>query len=173
MDIDKQFPKRKLIRLPGYDYSLAGAYFVTINANNNHCLFGNISDGTMDLNLAGKIIVNSWQQLEINYPYVYLDEFCLMPNHFHGIIFIRELARPKSTSTDNLTGSSAVKIKPLGQLIGSFKTSSTKQFNLVCNTPGNIIWQRNYYDRIIRDDAELDRIRAYIMANPFRWPKEP
>lgn len=168
-----QIPKRKSYRLPGYDYSLAGAYFVTIIAKNRQCLFGNVTNGTMDINEVGKIITYAWQNLEKTYSYVFLDEYCLLPDHFHGILWIQELDPCGARSKINLAGPGMIKIKPLGQLIGSFKTCSTKQINLINNTPGEAIWQRNFYDRIVRDDKELDRIRTYIMANPSRWPDEP
>ena len=168
-----QILKRKSYRLPGYDYSLAGAYFVTIITKNRQCLFGTITNGTMDINAAGKIITDAWQILEKTYPYVVLDEYCLLPDHFHGILWIQGLDPYGSGSKINLGGPGMIKIKPLGQLIGSFKTCSTKQINLMNDTPGETIWQRNFYDRIVRDEKELDRIRAYIMANPSHWPDEP
>ncbi len=168
-----QILRRISYRLPGYDYSLAGAYFVTIIAKNRQCLFGSIENGTMGINEAGKIITDTWQKLEKTYPYVVVDEYCLLPDHFHGILWIQELIPYGPGSKINLAGPGMIKIKPLGQLIGSFKTCSTKQINLMNHTPGERIWQRNFYDRIIRNEKELDRIRAYIMANPCRWPNEP
>lgn len=168
-----QIPRRISYRLPGYDYSLAGGYFVTLIAKNRQCLFGSIENGTMDINEAGKIITDTWQKLEKTYPYVVVDEYCLLPDHFHGILWIQELIPYGPGSKINLARPGMIKLKPLGQLIGSFKTCSTKQINLMNHTPGERIWQRNFYDRIIRNEKELERIRAYIMANPSRWPNEP
>ncbi len=171
MVIKDQLPQRKSTRLIGYDYSSNGAYFVTLVAKNRNCPFGTISNGIIDATFTGKLIIDSWQQLPINYPYVELDAYCLMPDHFHGILFILKNDQPNTTIIDMTVNQATAKIKPLGQLIGVFKTISTKQINLARNTPGEIVWQRNFHDHIIRNENDLDRIREYIMTNPSRWPK--
>lgn len=132
-------------------------------------LFGNISDGLFVPNWIGQIIIDSWKQLELNYSYVVVDEYCLMPDHFHGILFIFENDHSDLPTIDVTVGHATPKIKPLGQLIGAFKTISTKQINISRNTPGEIVWQRNYYDRVIRSEIELRQIRTYITENPSRW----
>jgi REP element-mobilizing transposase RayT len=161
-------PNRKSIRLKDYDYSTAGRYFVTLAAKDKGCPFGTIYEGKVLHNGAGKIICASLEQLELTYPYVVIDVYCLMPNHLHAVLFLLDSAffAPEDPVR-------SMKIKPLGQLIGALKTVSTKNINLLDHTPGRLIWQRNYYDRVIRNDQELDRIREYILANPLRWPKEP
>ena len=108
--------------------------------------------------------------LEQQYPYVNLDEWVIMPNHLHGIIWIIQ-----NDSTDRRGGSRTAPTqpiqlsKPLGRLVGAFKTVSTKQTNIFQNTPAAPLWQRNYYEHIIRNDADLRRIRQYIRDNPLRW----
>ena len=149
MKYDPNKHHRRSIRLNGYDYSQAGAYFVTIVAYQRECLFGDVVDGKMMLNDFGNIVAETWQWLEKQYPYVGLETWVVMPNHFHGILVIRD---------DNSRGDSRIapttepmKRKPLGRLIGAFKTVSTKQINILRDTPGSPVWQRNYYERIIRD----------------------
>jgi putative transposase len=141
---------RRSIRLKEYDYSSPGAYFVTVVTYQRACLFGEIVDGEMRLSESGHIVVASCGWIHTQYPYVNLDTFIVMPNHFHGIFEIMELDGPcRGGSRPAPTG--PIKIKPLGQLIGAFKTFSTKQINQLRSTPGIPVWQRNYNEHIIRD----------------------
>jgi len=155
---------RRSIRLRDYDYSSAGAYFVTICAYKKECVFGDIIDGQMMLNSAGKSVYNSWQWLEEQYDHVELDQFIVMPNHLHGIICINDVCGRGGSRT-----APTMKQKPLGRLIGAFKTVSTKQTNIICHASGNQLWQRNYYENIIRNEESLNRIRDYIQNNPIKW----
>ena len=109
-------PRRNSLRLKGYDYTQPGAYFVTICTKNRECLFGEIVGGILKLNEYGDIVAKSWQWLEQQYSYVELDVWVVMPNHLHGIIIITD------TSND-------IKPKPLGRLVGAFKTVSAKKIN--------------------------------------------
>jgi len=154
MDYDPDKHWRKSIRKDGFDYTSGGGYFVTICTSDKRHLFGSVQNGMMQLNGFGKIVVESWEWLSGQYDYVRLDEWCVMPNHFHGIIVMMDDGKH--------TG------KPLGGLIGAFKTVSTKKINMIRGTPGAMVWQRNYYERIIRDD-EWERIVSYIKANPSEW----
>jgi len=151
--------ERKLNRLHGFDYSSEGAYFVTICVHNRECFFGNIADEKFVANQFGEIIENQWQWLFVQYPYIKIDEFVIMPNHFHGIIHIIGNGRDRS-----------LRIKPIPQLIGAFKTTSSK----LIRQSGYIgfQWQKSYHDRIIRNDRELIRIRQYIQNNPQNWPHD-
>jgi putative transposase len=159
------------IRISGYDYSQSGAYFVTICVNKRQGLFGTIVNNQMQLNRYGKIADTSWQWLSQAYDYVESDEWIMMPNHLHGIIFIS----PDNIISTDCRGCSRTaptgesKIKPLGRLIGVFKTISTKQINFILKTRGVPFWQRNFYEHVIRDDHALNRIREYINTNPLRW----
>lgn len=147
---------RRSIRLQGYDYTSAGAYFVTICAYRRECLFGNVANASVDLNAFGQIAADGWLWLEDQYSYVGLDAWVLMLNHLHGILV--------------LYPEEGQKVKPLGRLIGAFKTITTKQVNLLRETLGYPLWQRNYYERIIRNEGELNAYRRYIAANSAHWP---
>ena len=160
---DPNIHHRRSVRLAGYDYSQCGAYFVTICAYNRKRLFGNIVDGNVKLNEIGVMVKHAWECLPQQYPYVSIDEFVLMPNHFHGILII--------------TGDPGdSRYKPVGRLVGVFKTITTKRFNETrfgrfANRPyiGGKIWQRNYYEHIIRDEDDYLRISWYIQTNPSNW----
>jgi REP element-mobilizing transposase RayT len=154
---------RRSIRIKGYDYSQAGAYFVTIVAWQREMLFGEIVGGEMILNDFGKIVAEKWQWLETQYEYVELGAWVIMPNHHHGILLIHD-GRGGSR-----TAPTPIKHKPLGGLIGAFKTVSTKHINLLRDTEGQVVWQRNYYEHIIRNESEMDRITRYIESNPSMW----
>ena len=150
----KKFSYRNSIRLKAYDYSQPGAYFVTIVTHNRNPLFGEIHEGEILLNALGQSIANAWIWLAMRHPYVELDEYVVMPNHLHGIVII----------VDN-----DEKRKPLGQLIGAFKTITTKRINLAQGTLGEMLWQRNFYERVIRNVQEMERAREYIVNNPMGW----
>ncbi|MBC7263734.1 MAG: transposase [Chloroflexi bacterium] len=164
MPYDPQKHHRRSIRLRDYDYSQAGAYFVTLCTRNRECLFGDVVDGEMRLNEFGAAVEESWKWLAEQYEYVALDEWVIMPNHVHGIIWIVDDPGRGSSRT-----APTMKRKPLGRLIGAFKTVSTKRINEMNGTPGAPVWQRNYYEHVIRSEAELNRIRRYIAANPWQW----
>jgi REP element-mobilizing transposase RayT len=164
MKFNPQKHHRRSIRLKGYDYSSAGAYFVTIVTWQREMLFGEIVNGEMILNDLGEIVSEKWQWLEIQYEYVELGAWIVMPNHFHGILVIHDFSRGGSRSAPT-----PIKHKSLGRLIGAFKTVSTKHINLLRNTEGQVVWQRNYYERIIRNDREIDNITSYIESNPSSW----
>ena len=149
-----KFPYRKSIRLKAYDYSHPGAYFVTIVTHNRKPLFGKIQEDEMLLNALGQSIANVWGWLAMRHPYLELDEYVVMPNHLHGIVIIVDNGEIR---------------KPLGQLIGAFKTITTKKINLAQGTPGQMLWQRNFYERVIRNIQEMERAREYIVNNPMGW----
>jgi REP element-mobilizing transposase RayT len=145
MKYDAKIHHRRSIRLPEYDYSQAGFYFVTICAQNHESLFGQVVDGQMRLNKYGRLVAETWIWLAQRYAYVELDEYVIMPNHLHGIIVISQERRGGSRTAPTTTVSTTViRRKPLGQLIGAFKTVSTKRINQGRGTPGTRLWQRNY-----------------------------
>jgi REP element-mobilizing transposase RayT len=158
-------PERKIIRLKNYDYSSAGGYFVTICTQNRKCLFGKIRAGQMMLNDIGQMICEKWEWLAKQYDYVELDEWVIMPNHMHGIIVITNRRGGSRTAPKK-------KRKPLGRLIGAFKTVTTKQINQIQATPGKKLWQRSYYEHVIRNENELDLVRKYIVDNPLQWESD-
>ena len=156
---DPDIHHRRSIRLPWYDYSQEGWYFVTMCALGHKCLFGKFVDGQIQLYEYGRIIDKCWKWLAEQYYYVHLDKYVIMPNHLHGIINLNGGSRTAPTQ----------KRKPLSRLVGAFKTISTKQINIIRKTPGRKIWQRNYYEHIIRNEEELNHIRKYVVENPLNW----
>jgi REP element-mobilizing transposase RayT len=155
---------RQSIRLKHYDYSQPGAYFVTLCVQNRECLFGDVADGEMRLNGAGRLVSDSWAWLATQYDHVELDEYVIMPNHMHGVLIITDGCRGGSR-----TAPTEGTRKPVGRLIGAFKTVSTKRINQLRGTPGVPVWQRNYYEHIIRNAESLNRISEYIVNNPGQW----
>jgi putative transposase len=165
-DYDPKIHHRRSIRLPWYDYSQDGWYYITLCILGNKCLLGKFIDGKIQLYQYGRIVEDCWAWLAQRYAYVHLDDYVIMPNHLHGIIRI-QMGGSRTAPTGNMP-----KHKPLSRLVGTFKTVSTKQVNIIRNTPGRKLWQRNYYEHIIRDEDELNRIRQYISENPANWQKD-
>ena len=160
---DPDIHHRRSIRLNWYDYSQEGWYFITIFALGHKCLFGKFADDRIQLYEYGRIVDECWKWLSKQYDYVHLDRYVIMPNHLHGIIIIRE-GDSRIAPTKKIQ-----RRKPLSRLIGAFKTVSTKQINIIRNTPRRKLWQRNYYEHIIRSEEELNHIRQYIAENPLSW----
>ena len=170
MDYEPALPRRRSLRLQGYDYAKAGAYFVTVATENRLCLFGEVAGGKMRLNEAGRLVDDAWQWLERRYPSVILDEYVVMPNHLHGVLAITDEGGGTGDSRIAPTGDrSGVGRKALGSLIGAFKTVATKRVNVERGAPGRRLWQRNFHDRVVRSEEDMDRIRAYVRDNPLRW----
>jgi len=170
---------RRSIRLQGYDYRQVGAYFVTVCTHGREPVFGAIADDAMHLNAYGQIVAEDWAWLADTFSYVDLDACIVMPNHVHGIIVIADAADDMRIEEGALRagegGSSTAPTQarlPLGRIVGAFKTMSTKHVNEWRETPGVTLWQRNYYEHIIRDDDDLQRIREYILTNPARWSED-
>jgi putative transposase len=177
---------RRSIRLKGYDYSQAGVYFVTICVKDHACLFGTIADGKLQYNDYGQIANEFWLKISEHFSDVKLDEFIIMPNHIHGIITINncrgevtspfsEVVAPNSkTKTAQKQGGETPPLQKftLGQIVAYFKYQSAKRINDIRNAPGTPIWQRNYYEHIIRDDKELQAIQEYIRYNPLKWDED-
>jgi REP element-mobilizing transposase RayT len=171
--------------LRGYDYSQAGAYFVTICTQNRACLFGEIRNGEMQLNDAGKFVVDEWVKMADTRNEIELDAWVVMPNHFHGIVIfnapvvgaihvraIHESPLHESPPPPSLSQPMTVTQRrnmALPKLIGRFKMLSAKRINEWRQTGGARLWQRNYWEHVIRNDESMDRIRQYIMDNPAQW----
>ena len=166
---------RRSIRLPDYDYTAAGVYFVTICTYGRECLFGEVVEGEIRLNDFGVIVREEWERSAEMRAELSIDAYVVMPNHFHGIVFIDVGAhgvRPGQMAerVGWAHGRAPLRSpKSLGSLIAGFKSAATKHINLLRNTPGDPVWQRNYYERVIRDDRELAAIREYLAANPTKW----
>ena len=225
MAFNKIIHHRRSIRLPGYDYSQPNAYFVTICTFQKERLFGEIVGGEMRVNEIGMIVKNTWDSLERRFPFIETDEFIVMPNHIHGIVWIHDVgaypcdrpisvgANPAFAPCDEVactlnrtvasnnekqfgcgaiaaTGCGAItRIRPYGKMAGTrmgsicrviqaFKSIATVEYiryqrNFNLNEVCPKLWQRNYYEHIIRSDSELDSVRKYIVENPLKWGDDP
>ena len=163
MPYDPNVHHRRSIRLKDYDYTRPGAYFVTIATYERVECLGEVVDGEMSLSEEGRIAAETLQWVAGRYSYAELDAWVVMPNHVHAIIVF----------TDDDVGTNTYRRKPLGRIIGVFKTVSTKRVNQLQDTPGRLLWQRNYYEHVIRNGRSLERLRRYIVSNPDRWPGDP
>jgi REP element-mobilizing transposase RayT len=160
----EQITHRRSIRLKNYDYSSAGEYFVTICSHDRKHLFGEIVGEEIRLNEYGLIVQQTWHDLIHHIPNIELDEFVCMPNHVHGIIVILD-AMVGAGSEPAPTG----KRYTLSEIVRQFKTFSAKHINEKRKSTGIPVWQRNYYEHIIRDDNDLYNTREYILNNPLTW----
>jgi putative transposase len=160
---------RRSIRLRGYDYTQAGAYFVTVCAYQRQCLFGAAIEGQMALNDMGRTAQACWDEIPAHFPHVELDTFVVMPNHVHGIIVVTDTGR--GTACRAPTAESFGKPVPgsLSSIVRSFKSAVTRWIKQWRATPRQPVWQRNYFEHIVRNESTLDRIRDYIETNPARW----
>jgi REP element-mobilizing transposase RayT len=160
-----QMHQRHSIRLPGYDYAQGGAHYITLCTARRARLFGHIAAGRMTLSALGRAAEEEWLQTPQIRPNVDLDAFVVMPDHFHAVVVIAERADVATASGFRSPSHT------LGAIVRGFKAAVTRQANTLWQTSGMIVWQRNYYEHIVRDDADLDRIRRYIAANPTRWKR--
>ncbi len=194
-----QLPKRKHLRLPEYDYAQEGVYFVTVCTKGKVCLFGNVVDGKMVLNDAGEMIKSVWDAIPEHYPGIETDEFVVMPNHFHGIIVIADssvgatprgcpnIMAPHDEQRQRLRqapedgqaqGPAPTRNHDHGlslpDVVHRFKSMTTNAYIQGVRKNGwapfnGKLWQRNYFERVIRNERELHEIREYIEKNPLRW----
>jgi putative transposase len=169
--------RRRSIRLLGYDYTQAGAYFVTICTQGRECLFGEIVDREMRLNDAGRMVHSVWEELPRRYTGMDIDAFVAMPNHIHGIIILRDHhvvgATPRGCPTSGQAQGPAPTMS-LPDVVHRFKSLTTARYPQGVAEKGwppfcRRLWQRNYYEHVIRGEDELDRIRRYIEDNPLMW----
>ena len=159
---------RRSVRLRKYDYSQTGAYFITIVTQSRECLFGNIVHGDMKLNNIGLIVKDEWVKTAEIRNNIELDRWVVMPDHFHGIIVVSNgRGTARRAPTVEQFGKPVVGSVPT--IIRSFKSAVTNRVNKMYQTPGGKLWQRNYWEHIIRTNDELIRIREYILQNPINW----
>lgn len=176
---DPQIRHRRSIRLPGYDYSQPGAYFITIVTHNRACLFGNVEGEEVRLYVAGDIVRKEWLRTGDIRPNVELDAFVIMPNHIHGIIVLGCNALDESRPGEG-TLQRAPTVERFGKptcntiptIVRLLKSVTTKRINDLRASPGTPVWQRNYHEHVIRDEAELECIREYIQSNPCNWAED-
>jgi REP element-mobilizing transposase RayT len=160
-------PVRRSVRQPAFDYAQPGAYFFTIVTRDRVALFGTIEDERMIANPLGEVVMDEWQRTTLLRPEIELDAFVVMPNHVHGIIWIRDRASMDAQGSTRSFG----KIEPhsLSSIVRGFKAACTKRANQIRGTASMPLWQRNYYEHVIRNERELANIRRYVVENPLRW----
>lgn len=168
---------RRSIRLRGYDYTQNGAYFVTICAHERRPMFGRVVNGAMVVNEWGRVVQACWDEIPAHFRHVELDAFVVMPNHVHGIIVIaNDGGRCRGVACHAPTTVKREFSKPIPEslptIVGAFKSAATKHINRLLNLPDRPIWQRNYYEHIIRNEKSLNQIRAYIANNPGKWAED-
>lgn len=182
MNCDPKKHHRSSIRLKDYDYSTAGAYFVTICTFKRACIFGKILDGEMRMNGVGHVVKKWSLKLGDKFPSVETDAYIIMPSHMHGIVRIvggDPCVRPDSgTAMEALHEEGARVGAPLPRIVQWFKTMTANQYLRLVKNPRRMsfpgrLWQRNYYEHVIRNETDLNAIRQYIEANPSRWQDDP
>ena len=191
---------RESIRLDGFDYTRAGAYFVTCCIERRKRILGTVRCGVMHLSDAGHAVADAWQRLPAHYPHVQLDAFVVMPDHVHGIIVLVpddgwDMVAGRSGASDDGHGTGQVgaglrpapavpTLRPspdapgpptrprrhaLPEIVRAFKSFSARAINQHQGTPGARVWQRNYFERIIWSQHQLEATRRYIRNNPAKW----
>ena len=175
-------PKRKNLRLPTYDYSQSGMYFATICTHHRKNRLCEIKGGRVIKNDEGDIIQDTWNDLPERFPNIVLDEFTIMPNHIHGIIIIHDqeesvgagqaLPDKKGAASCAPTNNDHQKTPGLPDIIRVFKSISTIKVNRLLGKNGQLLWQRNYFEHVIRSERDLETIREYIYTNPQAWNED-
>lgn len=170
MKYDPEIHRRRNIRLKGYDYSREGAYFVTICTSGRECLLGIIENEAMVLNELGKIVLAVWEDLPHHIAGFIHGEFVIMPNHVHGIVILDRANLP-----DKLRAGlepAPTKWPTLSEVVRQFKTFSARRINAIRDARGVPVWQRNFYEHIIRNEDDYQRIAEYVVTNPARWAED-
>ena len=162
-------PGRRSIRLRGYDYARPGAYFVTVCTHRRVPLFGSVVRHRMVLNATGRVVRARWDGLPEHYPHLRLDEAVVMPDHFHGIFVLDGLLAPEFDDVATVGGATVASPHALFEIVRAFKSFSAREINVQRGTPGASVGQRGYFERVVRDDAQLHSVRRYIRLNPARW----
>lgn len=172
---------RKSTRLEGYDYSQNGAYFLTLCCQNRRSWFGKIFEGEMQLNRCGEVVFEEWNKTATIRHEVLLDEFVVMPNHFHAILVLTnnsaaatvgatwQVAPTKNATPHYDARPKGPKAGSVGAIVAQFKRTTTIRINQGMSSSGEQIWQRNFHDHIIRNENDLNTKRDYIINNPAKW----
>jgi REP element-mobilizing transposase RayT len=167
---------RHSIRLREYDYSSGGSYFVTICTHHRECLFGEVVDGDIRLNGAGLCVETICNSLPQRYPDIEVDSLVVMPNHLHFVIVIsgnvgsiHELPAAEDQRAIHESPLQGRRKMTLSKVVGYLKMNTGKRINELRDNAGAPVWQRNYYEHIIRNDDDLANIRRYIAENPMKW----
>lgn len=192
MSIMTQPHHRRSIRLPGYDYTAAGAYFITICTQNRACLFGQVVDGEMRFSKIGKIAQAQWEQIPARFEKVEIGPNVVMPNHMHGILVVRaglapapglvpapgvNMGQPQGPGQPQGSGQpqGLPRPKTVGDIVGAYKSLVVNECLKVYKSQNRFlgkVWQRNYYEHIIRDEQSYENIAAYILNNSRQWEED-
>ena len=174
---NKPSHNRRSIRLKGHDYSAVGAYYLTMCTNERERLFGEIINGEMQLNQYGKIVLLTWNDLINHVANIELGEFVIMPNHVHGIVTIVEppnltYEKPEGDLPGLKIAKTHLPQTPVSEIVRQFKTFSAMRINNLRKMRGTAVWQRDYYERVIRTEREYMKYANYIHNNPFQWEND-
>jgi putative transposase len=164
--IKNLFPVRKPLRLKGWDYSSPGAYFVTICTYKKQCILGAVDNGAMQPNYSGELVRECWEALPNHYPFLNNQIFIVMPNHVHGIIMLAGENRRSGSKPD------PTKSNSLSEVIRGFKSHSSRAVNEARHSQGTTVWQRSFYEQIIRTEKEYREIGEYIVYNAAKWDND-
>jgi REP element-mobilizing transposase RayT len=162
--------RHRSIRLQGYDYAQEGMYFFTVCTYKRQLLFGDVGNGEVKLNDFGHVVCDEWRKSTDIRREIALDAFVVMPNHVHGIVMVTDRDVGATGRSPFLPGPPK---HSLGSFIAGLKAAVTKRINEVRGTPKAPVWQRNYYEHVIRNEESLQRIREYILNNPAQWDLDP
>jgi len=160
---------RRSIRLRGFDYTQPGGYFVTICTCGRENLLGEVVAHEMRLNSFGKAVAEAWRAIPSHFHLAEIDAFAVMPNHIHGIIMLEAEVGAKRASPLRQREARGTAKGSLPTVVQSFKSAAARSVNQIRGTPGKPLWQRGYFERVIRGPDELDLIRGYIEQNPLLW----
>ncbi|UYN89426.1 MAG: transposase [Anaerolineales bacterium] len=162
--------RRKQIRIPDFDYSSPGAYFITVCVQDRRNLLSQILDAEISLKPPGNVVLQTWMSLPVHYPYVEVDEFVVMPNHIHGLVWIRDM------QVNRVDVGAGFKPAPtrhgLSEIARGFKTFSSRKINELPTQDSKFAWQRGFYEHVIRDEKDLYDHRLYIQENPVKWQND-
>ena len=160
--------RRRPGRLQSFDYATPGAYFITVCTWDRQVILGEVMGERVMLSDAGRIVEGTLSALPVHYPEIGLDAFVVMPNQGHGIIILEVVGAGLRPAPTDPTGGQAQR-HALPEIIRAFKSFSARGINELRRTPGHPVWQRGYYDHVIREEQDLKRIRDYIFSNPLAW----
>ena len=168
MELPRKGYRRQAERLRLFDYAAPGAYFITVCSWNRQVILGDVMGGRVILSDAGRIVEEAWLALPRHYPSLALDAFVVMPNHVHGILILGDVGAGFKPAPTVVAGRPPRR-HAIPEIVRAFKTFSARQINVQAQSVGRHVWQRGYYDHVVRDDRDLGRIRDYIFTNPLRW----
>ena len=165
--------RRKSLRLRQFDYTQAGAYFVTVCTRNRRCLFGNVVGGEMELNDFGRTADITWAAIPRHFSHAETPVWVVMPNHVHGIVVLTRPPRATPAPSATHQQPTGTARGSLATIVGSYKSAVSKQINRLRHGTGASVWQRSYFEHVIRDESSFATIWQYIADNPARWPDDP